>query len=315
MTIPNYQELMLPLLRVLAAAGEDIHLKECTRRVADALNLSEEDRARMLPSGVQTYIHNRVGWAGSYMKQAGLVEKARRGYWAISDAGRKLLSTNPPTIDNKVLATYPSFTDWLQKSREGASAGATPADSEAGGQMEFLQPPADQQTPTEQIEQAHQRLNQTLASELLELMAKMDPYKFEQLVVDLLFAMGYGGSRAEAAQVTKKSGDEGIDGIISEDRLGLDVIYVQAKRWQGTVGRVEIQNFVGALVGKHATKGVFITTSDFHSNATEYARGVHHKVILIGGQRLAELMIEYGVGVSTVRTIAIKRVDSDYFEE
>ena len=146
-------------------------------------------------------------------------------------------------------------------------------------------------------------------------MSKMDAYRFEQLVVDLLFAMGYGGSREEAAQVTKKSNDEGIDGIINEDRLGLDVIYVQAKRWQSTVGREPIQSFVGALAGKHANKGVFITTSDFHKNAVEYAKGVQHKVILINGQRLAELMIEYGVGVTTVRSIAIKRVDSDYFED
>jgi len=154
-----------------------------------------------------------------------------------------------------------------------------------------------------------------LASDLLDLMGRMDPYRFEQLVVDLLFAMGYGGARAEAAQVTQKSNDGGIDGIISEDRLGLDVIYVQAKRWQSTVGREPIQSFVGALAGKHATKGVFITTSDFHKNALDYAKGVTHKIILINGQRLAELMIEYGVGVSTVRTIALKRVDSDYFED
>ena len=206
-------------------------------------------------------------------------------------------------IDNKLLATYPSYQERVMKTAEEA------ADVTA----EVAVP--NEQTPTDQMEEANQKLNQMLASELRDLMAKMDPFKFEQLVIDLLFAMGYGGSRAEAALVTQKSNDEGIDGIINEDRLGLDVIYVQAKRWQSTIGRVEIQNFVGALVGKHATKGVFITTSDFHKNAVEYAKSVHHKVILIGGLRLAELMIEYNVGVSTVRTIAIKRVDSDYFEE
>ena len=189
------------------------------------------------------------------------------------------------------------------------SGGGIPAEPEP----EPISPSA--LTPTDQIEQAELKLRAQLASDLLDLMSRMDPYRFEQLVVDLLFAMGYGGSRAEAAQVTQKSNDGGIDGIISEDRLGLDVIYVQAKRWQSTVGREPIQSFVGALAGKHANKGVFITTSDFHKNAIDYARGVTHKIILINGQRLAELMIEHGVGVSTVRTIAIKRVDSDYFED
>jgi len=304
MTIPSYQELMLPLLRVLGSATVDLHQKDCTRLISDQLQLSEEQRQAWLPSRMQTYVHNRTGWAGWYMQQAGLVEKPKKGYMRITEEGRKLLARNPASIDNKLLATYSSFQDRVLK----------PTGDEAGETSEAAVIPSVQ-TPTDQIEEAHQKLNQSLASDLRDLMAKMDPFKFEQLVIDLLFAMGYGGSRAEAALVTQKSNDEGIDGIINEDRLGLDVIYVQAKRWQSTVGRVEIQNFVGALVGKHATKGVFITTSDFHKNAVEYAKGVHHKVILIGGLRLAELMIEYNVGVSTVRTIAIKRVDSDYFEE
>jgi restriction system protein len=303
MTIPSYQDIMLPLLHVLGDAGKELHLKECSQRVADAMGLTDEQRQARLPSGAQTYVHNRTGWAGWYMQQAQLVEKVKRGHLNISKEGQKLLATNPKTIDNKVLAAYPSFVEKVLKSAEDSTKG------------EINLTPPSEQTPTEQIEQALQKLNDTLASDLLDLMAKMDPYKFEQLVIDLLFGMGYGGSRAEAALVTQKSNDEGIDGIINEDRLGLDVIYVQAKRWQSTVGRAEVQNFVGALVGKHATKGIFITTSDFHKNATEYAKTVQHKVILIGGKRLAELMIEYNVGVSTVRTIAMKRVDSDYFEE
>lgn len=306
MNIPNYQQLMLPLLRVLADAGAELHVKDCTQKVADSLHLAPEDRSALLPSGRQTYIHNRIGWAGSYLQRAGLVDKARRGHLRITDEGRKLLATNPATVDNKLLSRYPSFAEWFRSDARGSGeSGDVSRPSEA----------ADEQTPTEQIEQAHQRINQSLASELLDLMGRMDPYKFEQLVVDLLFAMGYGGSREEAALVTRKSNDEGIDGIINEDRLGLDVIYIQAKRWQNTVGRTEIQNFVGALVGKHASKGVFITTSDFHRNAIEYARTVQHKVILISGRRLADLMIEHNVGVSTVRTITLKRVDSDYFEE
>ena len=303
MTIPTYQDLMLPLLRVLGAAGKDLHQKECTQQVSDGLGLTEEQREARLPSGLQTYVHNRIGWAGWYMQQAGLVMKPKKGFLRITEEGRSILAKNPATIDNKLLATYPSFQEKVMRSGEPETAAAV---------MTAI---PNEQTPTDQIEEAHQKLNQTLAFEILDLMAKMDPYKFEQLVVDLLFAMGYGGTRAEAALVTKKSGDEGIDGIINEDRLGLDVIYVQAKRWQATVGRAEIQNFVGALVGKHAHKGVFITTSDFHKTAIEYARNVQHKVILISGHRLAELMIEYGVGVSTVRSIALKRVDSDYFEE
>lgn len=303
MSIPNYQELMLPLLRVLGSAEKDLHQKECTQRVADALQLTEEQREARLPSGLQTYIHNRIGWAGWYMQQAGLVMKPKKGSMRITDEGRALLARNPATVDNKLLATYSNYREKVLKE----------SDSDEG--IAPLVAAPNELTPTDQMEEAHQKLNQILAAELLDLMAKMDPYKFEQLVVDLLFAMGYGGSREEAAQVTKKSGDEGIDGIINEDRLGLDVIYVQAKRWQASVGRAEIQSFVGALVGKHAHKGVFITTSDFHKTAIEYARGVQHKVVLINGQRLADLMIEHGVGVSTVRTLHLKRVDSDYFEE
>ncbi|WP_397385982.1 restriction endonuclease [Prosthecobacter sp.] len=303
MPIPTYQEMMLPLLRVLDAAGKELHQKEYSSLTADALGLSEEQREERLPSGLQTYVFNRAGWAGWYMQQAGLVEKPKKGHLRITEEGRKLLATNPAVIDNKVLSAYPSF---VEKMTKAPSGGTSPGPE--------IVPPGTQ-TPTEQIEQAELKLRAQLASDLLDLMSRMDPYRFEQLVVDLLFAMGYGGSRAEAAQVTQKSNDGGIDGIISEDRLGLDVIYVQAKRWQSTVGREPIQSFVGALAGKHATKGVFITTSDFHKNALDYAKGVTHKIILINGQRLAELMIEYGVGVSTVRTIALKRVDSDYFED
>lgn len=297
--------MMLPLLRVLDAAGKELHQKEYSSLTADALGLSEEQRGERLPSGLQTYVFNRAGWAGWYMQQAGLVEKPKKGHLRITEEGRKLLATNPTTIDSKVLSTYPSFVEKMRKSSGGGST------TEPGPEP---LPPGGL-TPTDQIEQAELKLRAQLASDLLDLMSRMDPYRFEQLVVDLLFAMGYGGSRAEAAQVTQKSNDGGIDGIISEDRLGLDVIYVQAKRWQSTVGREPIQSFVGALAGKHATKGVFITTSDFHKNALDYAKGVTHKIILINGQRLAELMIEYGVGVSTVRTIALKRVDSDYFED
>jgi len=215
------------------------------------------------------------------------------------------LPGTPPTIDLKLLSAYPRFVAKMAK---------TKAESTEDDTQPMPAASHEDQTPTEQIEEAYQILNQTLASELLDLMAKMDPASSSNWWSICSSPWAMVARREEAAQVTKKSNDEGIDGIISEDRLGLDVIYVQAKRWQSTVGRIEIQNFVGALVGKHAQKGVFITTSDFHRNAIEYARSVQHKVILIDGQRLAELMIEYDVGVSTIRTIALK-VDSDYFDE
>lgn len=304
MPLPSYQEVMLPLLTVLGLTKGELHQKKCTQAVSDALNLTDEQRQMSLPSGGQTVIHNRVGWAGWYMQQAGLVEKPKRAHLRITDTGLKLLATKPNSIDNKLLAAaYPSFKDKIFKSSAANDNQQTDASA------------LTEQTPTDQIEEGHKKLELTLASDLLDYMLKMDPYRFEQLVVDLLFAMGYGGSRAEAALVTKKSNDEGVDGVINEDRLGLDVIYVQAKRWQASVGRKEIQNFVGALAGKHANKGVFITTSSFLSSALDYVKTVQHKVVLIDGRRLAELMIEYGVGVSTVRNIAIKRVDSDYFEE
>ena len=311
MNIPTYQQMMLPLLKVLAAANQELHQRDYSRLTADSLDLTEEQRQETLPSGTQTYVFNRAGWAGWYMQQAGLVEKPKRGHLRITELGRKLLANPPTEINFDVLNGYPAFVERMLKSRGGNEPSEPVLTNLPSGNDPIL----DSGTPTEAIEQAYRKLNHTLATEVLDLMKAMDPFKFEQLVVDLLFAMGYGGSREEAAQVTKKSGDEGIDGIINEDRLGLDVIYVQAKRWQNTVGREQIQNFVGALVGKHATKGVFITTGDFNRNATEYARSVQHKVILIDGLRLADLMIEYNVGVSTVRTIALKRVDSDYFEE
>jgi restriction system protein len=304
---------MLPVLRVLDAAGPEIHHRDCALSTAEAIGLTEEQRDATLPSGNQTYLHNRVGWAAWYMQQAGLVEKVRRGYWRITEEGRRLLATKPVAVNNSTLAQYPQFVERMRRKPDGnEEADATGGRIEAAP-TESAEP--NEITPDEQIEQAYAQLNRTLASDLRDQMARMDPFRFEQLVVDLLFAMGYGGSREEAASVTRKTNDEGIDGIINEDRLGLDVIYIQAKRWQSTVGRIELQNFVGALAGKQAHKGIFITTSGFNQNAVTYARAVPQKVILIDGPRLAELMIEHNIGVSTVRTLALKRIDTDYFEQ
>lgn len=293
---------MLPVLKALGDSSEPLHHKEYCEAACDHAQIPQEMRQILLPSGNQTYVYNRTGWAAWYMKQAGLVEKPKRGYLSISETGKELLQSNPKTVDNKMLAQYPSFVEKVLKPKEEESPSkATNTGSD--------------QTPDEQIEAAFEQLNSSLSADLLESMGKMDPFRFENLVVDLLFAMGYGGSRAEAAKVTKRSNDEGIDGVINEDRLGLDVIYVQAKRWQNTVGRIEIQSFVGALAGKQATKGVFITTSKFSTTAREYAEAVTQKVILIDGDRLADLMIEHDIGVSLTRTISLKRIDTDYFED
>lgn len=302
MDIPTYQELMLPVLKALGEASKALHHKDYCERACDLVGIPQELREKLLPGGSQTYVYNRTGWAAWYMQQAGLVMKPKRAFLTITEDGRKLLQSKPAAIDNNLLAQYPSFVEKVLKPKDKKAASKASASQDA-------------QTPDEQIETAFAELNETLAFNLLEQMGQMDAFRFEHLVVDLLFAMGYGGSRREAAQVTKKSNDEGIDGVINEDRLGLDVIYVQAKRWQGTVGRTEVQNFVGALAGKQANKGVFITTSKFGKNAVEYAQAVSQKVILIDGGRLADLMIEHDIGVSTSQTLALKKIDTDYFEE
>ncbi len=274
--------------------------------MAATFKLSEQDIEEMLPSGTQSKLENRVNWALYDLFRAGLLARPVKGRYSISDQGKKVLKEPPPRIDREFLMQFPAFKKFAtahQKQPSAALTGSLTAAIET------------QQTPDEQIEQASHELNQTLLADIADQVAKMDPFRFEQLVVDLLSAMGYGGSREEAGKVTKKSGDEGIDGVINEDRLGLDVIYIQAKRWQGQVGRKEVQSFVGALAGKQAHKGVFITTSTYSSNAVEFARAVPQKVILIDGERLGALMIEHNIGVSVARTVQIKKVDTDYFEE
>lgn len=292
---------MLPVLKVLDEATEPLHHKDYCERACDLTGIPNDLREILLPSGNQSYVYNRTGWAAWHLQQAGLVKKPKRAHLVITEEGKKPLATQPASIDNKLLAQYPSFVDRVLTPKQNKSSQKEPAVQDA-------------QTPDEKIETAFAELNSTLAADILDQMAQMDAFRFEHLVIDLLFAMGYGGSRREAASVTKKSNDEGIDGVINEDRLGLDVIYVQAKRWQSSVGRTEIQNFVGALAGKQANKGVFITTSHFSKGAVEYARVVSQKVILIDGHRLADLMIEHDIGVSTSQTIALKKIDSDYFE-
>ena len=303
MAVPGFQEMFLPFLQSLSD-GTPRHHTAIRQFIEEQLQISPDDREEMVPSGQSTKLANRVGWCRTHLSKAGLIVTEKPGTFRITAEGKQLLQNPPPKLDMKFLGSIPNYHAWRHTSRAVSESFPNADDSEA-----MIQP------PNERIEEAFAQLNDSLAAELQDQMAKMDPFRFEQLVVDLLFAMGYGGSREEAAKVTKKSGDEGIDGVINEDRLGLDVIYVQAKRWKNDVGRNEIQNFVGALAGKHANKGVFITTSGFGQNATEYARSVPQKVVLIDGSRLAELMIEHNIGVTATRTISLKRIDSDYFEE
>lgn len=302
MSVPDFQSLMLPLLKV-AADGKEHSLAETRPLLAAEFNLSVADQEELLPSGRQPRFGNRVAWAKVYLQQAGLLLSPRRGWFQISDLGRELLEAPPERIDIKFLGQYPQFVEFR---RRRGDVGEEPATTDTEAELE---------TPEEALEAAHVKMKASLASELLGRVKAGSPAFFEQMVVELLLRMGYGGSRTDAGQVVGKSGDEGIDGTISEDRLGLDIVYLQAKKWDGTVGRPEVQKFVGALHGRRARKGVLITTGTFSTDATSYVEQIEPKVVLIDGRRLAELMIDFEVGVSTTTTYHVKRVDSDYFDE
>lgn len=304
MPVPSFQEMFLPFLQSLAD-GQERHMREIEAYIAKHFGLTDEDCAERIPSGQSSKVGNRAGWCRTHLKVAGLIEtpKEMSARYKITEAGKAVVKNPPAPLNLKYLNTIPQHFQWLHV-RPKVTPGPQPVsldDADA--------------TPEERIEDAFNELRETLIADLLGKLAAVDPFRFEQVVLDLLVAMGYGGSRKEAAAVTQKTGDEGIDGVINEDRLGLDVIYMQAKRWKSNVGRPEIQNFVGALAGKKAAKGVFITTSSFHENAREYAAGLHQKVILIDGRRLAELMIEHGIGVAEEHAYSVKKIDNDYFEE
>jgi restriction system protein len=278
--------------------------------MCDHFDLSDSEREERLPSG-GLRVANRAGWAITHLSKGGLIDKVKRGTYRITERGKDFLEAHPGKVTYQTLKDdVPEYQQAWQEAME----------QKAEKRSEEINEPEETSvesstTPEEAIDRAVTSITVSLRSELMTQLRDIDPYRFEQVVLDVLSAMGYGGSRQEAAKVTKKSNDEGIDGVINEDRLGLDVIYVQAKRWQNTIGRKEIQSFVGALAGKQANKGIFITTSDFNRNATEYAHKVTQKIILIDGKRLADLMIEYEIGVSSIRTIKLKRLDSDYFED
>jgi restriction system protein len=299
MAIPDYQSIMLPLLK-LAGDGEEHSLRETIDTLADRFDLTNEERRELLPSGRQPTFDNRVGWARTYMKKAGLLKATRRGYYQITERGRGVLEQDPPEINNAFLRQFPAFIDF-QTPKPKIEEGVSELDDSA--------------TPEEEIEAAYQNLREGLVDDLLETVKSCSPAFFEQLVIDLLVAMGYGGTRKDAGQAIGRSGDGGIDGIIKEDRLGLDIVYIQAKKWEGTVGRPEIQKFAGALEGQRARRGVFITTSAFSSKAREYVSRIGSKIVLIDGHTLAQLMMDFDIGVTSVATYELKRVDSDYFTE
>ena len=305
---PTWDEFLRPLLEL--ATETPIVRRTATQTIANRFEFSEEIRTQRLKSG-QTRIQNRAGWALSSLVKANFIEKhpTQKFTYQITGDGRQYLTEHRGPITAQDLKNVDGYQEaWEKASKDRQQEESNKSDKPSG---------LSQSTPDDLIDEAYNDLNQSLSDELLTTMRDMDPYRFERLVVDLLFAMGYGGSRSEAAQVTQKSNDEGVDGVINEDRLGLDVIYIQAKRYQASssIGRKEIQSFVGALAGKQANKGVFITTSDFAHTAIDYADTVSQKVILINGHRLAQLMIEHNIGVSTQRTVQIKRIDSDYFLE
>lgn len=301
MPIPDFQTLMLPLLRFCADGGEHGR-HDALPFLAQEFALSESELAELLPSGKQAKFNNRIAWAKSYLKQAGLLETTTRGIFRISERGRSVLADNPVRVDMIYLERFPEY----QAFRSGQRFG-TQQDDAAGN--------IQQVTPEELLESGYLQIRTALAADLLAQVKSASPKFFERTVVDFLLCMGYGGTREDAGQVVGKSNDGGIDGIIKEDRLGLDVIYIQAKRWEGDVGSSEIRNFIGALSVHKAEKGVFITTSGFTKNARETAAKVNSKIVLIDGPTLAELMIDFGLGVSTVNTYEIKRIDSDFFVE
>lgn len=303
MAIPGFQAIMLPLLRDLTHGERTV--QESIDAAARDLGVTDEELAVLLPSGKQPKFRNRVAWAKAHLKSAGLIESPRRGVYRLTERGRQILASNPPEIN---LAFLDQFPEHVAFRTGGDSTGESRPRAPGASDLRI-----EDRTPDDLLDDGYKQLRDALVAELRERIAAMPPQLFEQLVVDLLKAMNYGGPQEDAGLVVGRGGDEGIDGVIKEDRLGLETIYIQAKRWQSTVGRPDIQRFAGALQGQRARKGVFITSSSFSQEARLYAGAIQSTLVLIDGGQLADLMIEHGVGVATVRTIEIKKVDSDYF--
>lgn len=309
MAVPDFQTCMRPMLE-FCADGRERNINEAVAFMAAHFQLSPEELAEQIPSGKQTLLANRLNWVRTYLDKAGALLRTRRGHFSITDRGRKLLAQNPDRVDARVLRQFPEFVAFQ------APRGERAADKEM---PDSFQPVADlsARTPEETLQASAEAIFEALRGQLLDRIRELSPSFFERLVVDLIVAMGYGGSRDSVVQRLGKSGDEGIDGVVNEDPLGLDVVYIQAKRYaaDNSIGRERIQQFAGALVGQGASKGVFVTTSSFSRGACEYAQRVPQRIILIDGAELTRLMIRYGVGVRTERTIELRRIDLDYFEE
>jgi restriction system protein len=301
--IPSYEQIMLPMLKFLGDQKEH-SLQETHDFLADFFDLSEDDRKELLPSGQQPLFRNRIGWARTYMGKAGLLEAPKRALFKITQRGADLLATNPLTLSAEFLNRYPEFVDF-KLVRKPTRSDITSTSNHT----------TESATPEESLEYAFEKLKSELAKELLDTVKSCSPAFFEKLVVDLLLRMGYGGSRHDAGQALGKSGDGGIDGIIKEDKLGLDTIYIQAKKWENTVPVKEIRDFTGALASKKARKGIFITTSSFPQSVYDFVTQVEYKIVLIDGEQLAYYMIENNVGLSIINEYQVKKIDIDYFEE
>jgi len=304
MSIPDFQSLLLPVLKLFADGQTSI--KECIPHLIEDFEITPEEVSETLQSG-QTVLYNRAHWARTYLGKAGLLESPRRGYHRITDKGLRLLETNPTQLNVKKLKEIDSFRDWTEQgpSNEKSSKPVAP---------EALD---DDQTPEDAIQAAHKIINAALRDDLISALLQVDPIRFERLILDLLQAMGFGRGRSDFANLTPASGDGGIDGVINEDALGLDAVYVQAKRYapENKVSRPDIQRFVGSLTGESATKGVFVTTSNFSKEALAFVDRIQQRVVLINGQRLAQLMIEHDIGVRTRSVFKIKSLDDDYFSD
>ena len=300
MAIPDYQACMLPFLKAIADGAEH-RIRDVTSHIATQFNLSDEQREELLPSGQQTVIANRVGWAKTYMKKAGLIQNPGRGRVRITAEGAAVLNQGLPSLDKRFLEQYPAFLEFVRAEREEISPN----------------PPlnGEPKTPDEVLETSYRALRNELAEELIERVKACSPVFFERLVVQLLVAMGYGGSLADAGQAVGRSGDGGIDGIIKEDKLGLDIVCIQAKRWDRSVGRPEVQAFAGSMEGFRARKGVLITTSGFTKDAVDYISRIERKIVLIDGPKLAQFMIDHDIGTASAHTYVVKKVDLDYFVE
>jgi restriction system protein len=308
MTLPDFQSLMLPALRFAAECNDELSIRDLSRKIAQDFRLTAEELKQPLPSGRAPQFYNRLQWAVFHLRKAGLLSTPRRAHIAITSQGRELANRGLERIDLRVLNEYPEFRRFREQSSRTSDGERAPDPHPLAG---------NGATPLEALEDNYQRLRSALVDDLLDRITAASPTFFEQLVVELLLEMGYGGSRADAGRALGRSGDEGIDGIIKEDRLGLDAIYIQAKRWRRdrAVGRPEIQQFAGALAGRSASKGIFLTTSRFTEEARALVEKLTTKIALVDGQELAGLMIDHGIAVTTVATYAVRRIDSDYFDE